>query len=133
MQPKYLAGDCIMVLQHKVDFLVVYHKYVSDNHFHLQCLIDKKLYFFVIQIFDKSVDIYDAKNDFLHTFSKEHPAFAVFQNPVNKPFINMDASIHLISNQRKSFTSHRPGIHSLTTPDHEQSIIYDVSDLKEAA
>ena len=126
MPRKYLAPD-LTVLQNKIDFLVVYHKYITDNHFHLQCLINKKPYFFVVQIFDEYLDIYDAKNDFLHTFSKDHPAFLEFAE--NK----MDGAINIIGKTKDQFLNHRPGIHSLTTPEHEQSIVYDVSDLKEAA
>ena len=130
MSRKYLAKS---VLSNNLSFQVVYHKYITDNHFHLQIIIKGKLHFFAVQVFEDNINLYDARNNFLHNIPKSNPAFKCYGNALNKPNIQMDAIVGLISINRDVFARHRPGINSLTTPDGQQNVIYDVSDIKEAA
>ena len=125
MSRKYLAKPNLFAnVKTKLNFVVVYHKYITDNHFHIQCMIRDKPYFFVVQVHKDTIDIYDAKNDFLHTFSKKHPSFAIWKNPLNLPRINLDAVVSILTDEKDLFSNHHPGIHSLTTPDGEQNIVY---------
>lgn len=51
-----------------LSFQILYRKDVSRTQTHLQVKIFDKLFFFVVQKREKSVDVYDARNEFLHNF-----------------------------------------------------------------
>lgn len=128
MSRKYLATT-----NTQANFFITYHKFITDKHFHIQCRIRGKLHFFVIQVFKDHTNIYDARNDFLHTIPNNNLTYFGKGKPLQYPKEDADACVGFIYDNQNTFANHRPGIHSLTTPDGTQNIIYDIRDLQQAA
>ena len=97
MSRKYLAKDLTVLNNSKIKFL--YYKYITNNHFHLQCLIEGKLHYFVIQAHKNTIDIYDARNVFLHSFKREPIPPPKTGEAISVANSNMNDAISIIKNR----------------------------------